>query len=1125
MFAVYSSNQPEWLAERLALLLQTPLSTPLAPETIVVPNRDVGRWLSLIGATRLGICANVRFMQPADFIWAVFRYVLPELPTVSFAEPVTLTWRILAALDTLIERPAFAPVRACLAEGSDLQRFELAARLAEIFQQYLVLRPDWVARWEGRRAPAPEDQHWQAMLWRRLAASPDMMHEGRAYSRFSAALGTVSPQVLPERVICFGLATLAPSRLEALARLAEFTDVHLFVVNPSSEYWGDIVSPRGIVRRARTRATQRRTGEVLHTGETLGTGETPPAGTLESGNRLLAAWGMARRRLIDRLQDYPAIEETQFVWPGEDCLLHSLQTDICLLTDRGCATSAKTPVARADCSLQVHVCHSPMREVEILYDQLLALFEAHPDLSASDVAIMAPDIETYAPYIEAVFTARAHPRLPFTIADRRLTRASAIVEVFFALLDLAEGRLAAPQVMRLLEAPAVQRRFDLTDADLVQIRLWLEASNIRWGIDAAGRAALGLPATSEHTWRTGLDRLLLGYAMPAEGGRSVAGLMPCEAAEGIEARLLGRLHDVVEALFALHEALVHSRPLAAWATLLGETLEQFIAPLDVEESEAQAIRQTLSLMATTALETGFAEPVALAVARAFLHRYLDEISNDMPARAGRCAPASRPSQLGSLLTGRVNVCTLSAQRCIPFAIICLIGMNDGSFPRLSRPFGFDLMAREDSGESQRHSERTLFLDTLLLARRCLYLSYVGQDDHATAERPPSVLVSELLEEITRGFTAEDGTDICAQLITHHPLQPFSARYFDGQSRLFSYSSVWCEAARARDGPRTAPRLLVGDHLPPPPVSFRTVTLDDLGAFFVNPARFFLKRRLGITLEDDADALSATEPFMLDALARYQVRQQLLAAHWAGGFVDEVGTVLDGYGMLPHGALGRACLKVECDVVTRFTRRLPALDVSDDQPLEVDIELAGLRLVGRVSILKETGLLNYRLGRLRPQDRLTLWLLHLALHVMHPSVSHVSRFVAERETLTLTPVAGARAHLETLLRLYWVGLERVLPFFIESAYVLVEAERQGQEGWRQARRCWQGSEYNPGEGENPYIRLAFGQTDPLDEAFGDCARGIFGPLLEHAVAGGNVIGGDNVIAGSVQRNADAAQRKS
>jgi exodeoxyribonuclease V gamma subunit len=1048
MLTIHYSNRLEKLAEDFATLTRVPLASPFSPEMVVVQSHGVARWLSLRVADHCGVCANVDFNFPNAFAWILYRRVLGGVPENSPFDPAILVWRILRRLPDLETKQAFPVVREYVGEDP-LRRYELAVRVAALFDQYLLYRPDWMPRWE-----AGKETHWQAILWRELARS-EAPHRAQLHAKLLEQLTHAEgdPEALrqlPERVSFFGAPALPPSLLEMFQALGHHADVHLFLQNPCREYWGDIRTPGAIARHAL---------------------EDPNgAALLDVGNGLLASLGKQGRDFFDLLNGIGGAREAEnFVEPGERTLLAAIQSDILDLQDR----APPLAIAADDCSVQVHACHSAMREVEVLHDQLLALFSAEPHLEPADIVVMAPDIETYAPYIEAVF-GTADLRIPFSVSDRSAQHESTVAATFLALLDLAGSRYEASRVLGLLDEPAVRRRFSLTEADLDTAAHWTREAGIRWGIDGAHRARLGLPATREHTWRFGLDRLLLGYALPARGERLFANVLSYDDIEGSSGEILGRFASFAEAAMAVDTTLAHPRALAQWAGVLHTMLDAFFDPPDERLHELEAVRDAIDALAADARRADFGAAVPLAVMKTALRERLEV--------AGR-----------AFLSGGVTFCAMVPMRSLPFEVVCMIGMNDGAFPRIQRPVGFDLMADafRKGDRSRRDDDRYLFLESLLCARSCVYMSHVGRNIRDDSIIPPSVLVSELLDYIAAHFTAEDGAPLRDQLVTVHPLQAFSARYFTGaERRLFSYSKSAREAALIAGKGERQPQPFIRSKLPPADVESRTVDVESLIRFFRNPVKYLLTERLHVRLETAAEEIEGREPFELDGLTAYGIKQRLLERRLRG----ETAGALDverARGMLPHGRIGEVGFERQRSSVEAFFAAVEARLPSRVESVELSIDLPNARVTGVLGNVSPAGLIAYRPADVRANDRIAAWIRHLALNVAAPpGVEKTSCCIGQDRILTFASVADAAAILEKLVDLYFTGLERPLHFFPRTACVY--AERGAIDG--EVKKEWEGSYNTTGECEDAYYRIAFrGIDDPLDAAFERNARAVFDPL--------------------------------
>ena len=1082
---IFTSNYLEVLAEELAETLARPLFSPLTQEIIVVQSRGMERWISMELARFHGVWANCRFPFPNSFVDEMFDVVVPADEGRVLFEPSVMTWRIMKILPTRRAMPAFESINAYLDNPRrNLKLLQLARQIADTFDQYLLFRPEMVFAWE-----AGEEDHWQAVLWRDLAGENSSAHRAARGKAFLETIADPSRRMkaLPERVSVFGISTLPRLHMEIIAGIARLTEVNLFLMNPCREYWGDIASDGEIHRRKK-----RYRGEVPLRDDDL---------YLERGNSLLSSMGTHGRDFFDLINDFESEEVEQYGDPGKETLLSYIQSDILTLRDRSGVGTDKTELSGRDRSIQIHSCHSPLREIEILRDQLLHMFEADPDLLPRDILVMAPDIERYASYIEAVFDSSAGDgvRIPFGIADRTVGNESEIVDTFLKIVGLAGSRCGATEVLDILESPTIKRRFEFDEAEMEHIHRWVKDGGIRWGIDEESRRRAGLHPFRENTWRAGLDRLLVGYALPGHNERLFEGILPYDHIEGGEAELLGRFVEWTERLFSYMARLEASRSLTDWAGLLSDLLDDFFAPDDEGERETRILRQAFTDLSKIQASIDYDEEIDCAAIKWHLQQSLEQ----------------RGFGFG-FMTGRVTFCALLPMRSIPFRVICLIGMNGDAYPRQSVQPGFDFIAQypRRGDRSRRNDDRYLFLETMLSARETLYISYVGQDIRDNTAIPPSVLVSEFLDYIDEGFALSDGGDIHRHVMTGHRLQAFNPAYFrdagtgddQRENRLFSYSEQACAAARRLFGERRDPGPFISSDLSETEEGERTVTIRDLCRFFANPARYLLNRRLQIYLESGAAALEDREPFEVSNLERYLLGEDMMRRKMEGADLSELYSIVNASGQLPHGTVGETLFEDFRGDVERFVEyTVPYMDGPKLDSLDVDLYSAGMRLVGRIEAIYKDRVLRYRYGRLRPEDYLTLWIQHIIVNIVasddYPRTSMVAGLQPDMKSwmsVTLNPVDNAETLLAGLFGHYKAGLVRPLSFFPRSSWIYAEQvlgkERTRDEALRKARSEWTGTEFSRGEGEDLYYRQCFQYVDPFDDEFCRVAKDIFEPVF-------------------------------
>lgn len=1105
---LYQSNRLVCLLELVFGVISVPQLDPFAPELVLVQSKGMGRWLGFQLAKRYGVCANVQFPLPASFLWQLMQRVLGNLPRQSVFSTEVLTWRIFAWLGDASKTASFGRLQHYLQAGDEVRRYELAFRIADIFDQYLVYRPDWVARWEQgsclQAGGLVLDEDWQRALWQDLTVGQVDFHRATLVDRLLAGLPQAAQRGdLPERVTLFAMSSLPPRYMAVFEQLAQWMDVCFFALNPCQESWGDI----------RDAAEQARLGG--------GGGDL----YLAAGNPLLAAWGKQGRVFFDQLAGVPHLHS---LFDGGEanptCLLHGLQVDVLTLRDRGDVNAPTYAPPRellpTDRSLQVHVCCSAMREVEVLYEQLLRLFAQDPSLTPADVAVLTPDIEVYAPLVEAVF---ALPRgddlaIPYAVADKGLRAQTPLLDAWLRVVSGAGARVTAEMVLAWLEIPAIARQVGITQAqDLARCRAWLEAAGVRWGYDAADRERFGLPGSQEHTWLYGLQRLLLGFALPPVSALVVDGrdavplwqeVAPLPVVEGQGGVLLAALVAWVCDLFARFEQWQTPCPLVGapgedtWIARLQASLTAWFAPDAVEAAAVLALQEKLGDLGDVARRAGFFAAVSFVT----VFRWVK-------------AALAQPSNSSGFLTGAVTFCTMVPMRTLPFRVVCVLGLNDGQFPRQQPPLGFDLIGRfpRAGDRSRRLDDRYLFLETLLSAGDVLYLSYVGRDSGDNCVRPPSVLVSDLLEVACRSVVvakaqaAGESSYVHAwdQIVTEHPLQPFDGRYFQQSATYPTFSRLWlsaaCQLSRSV-GDFSDQGVWFTEPLPVPEDSWREVDLQRLQSFFSNPSRFLLRQRLQLNLVLPQMPIPADEPFKPDywACRAIQVTRQCYEENQAYALSRARGE-------LPHGVMGKAWYAAVTAPVTMLQPHYPSEFLPPCvHAATLDVPSVGqCRLSATFDTLTSEGAWYLSAVPLSSSQYFSMWLTHVFLCYFKPSVLtsapqtvvltvEYQKTVAVPKRLIFKALTQESAGeiLHTLLQAYWYGLQQPLPFFVRlSGDFAKNTAKQDSAALKKAQAAWQGSEQVHSPGDDVYHQLAWRGKAIFDETFVQWATALWQPVWD------------------------------
>lgn len=1081
---VHRAERTDLLADGLGALLAIPQADPFAEELVVVPARGIERWLSQRLSHVLGrrddgggICAGVSFRSPASLIG--------ELAGTSEQDPWSadsIAWPLLEVIDASLDQPWAATLATHLGhfvtgEEKELRqgrRYAVARRLAGLFASYARQRPQLLVGWldgTGDTAGLDDDLHWQPHLWRalvdRIGLEPPHVRHAKtvAHLRQSGA-------DLPERISLFGHTRLPCTDIELIDALAQHHDVHLWLPHPSAALWSALSGLAGAVPRR------------ADTSHRL------------AAHPLLATLGRDVRELQRGLPTDVAGDE--FLGGGDppDTLLGWLQSDI--------AANAARPQGRIhrgdDRSVQVHSCHGPARQVDVLREVLLGLLADDPTLEPRDILVMCPDIETYAPLIVADFglgdvVPGAHPahQLRVRLADRALVQTNPLLAVAAKLLALAGSRVTATEVLDFAHLEPVRARFDFTDDDVETITRWVQQANIRWGFDQHHRAPFGIPFI-QNTWRFGIDRVLAGVAMSDDSKGWLDVTLPLDDVGSNSVELAGRLAEYVARLQRVIESLSGVKPLADWLA----ALQDAVALLTLTSGD--------DAWQTSQLQREFADVQATAGTRAGIALRLPDVTALLTRRL-----AGRPTR-ANFRTGTLTVCTMVPMRSVPHRVVCLVGLDDTVFPRIGVVDGDDALAREPmTGERDIRSEdRQLLLDAISAATDKLVVTYTGANEYSGQPRPPAVPLAELLDALDRTTEAP----VRAAVVVRHPLQPFDIRnVVPGELGVpgepFTFDTSVLAPASITGGQRPEQPDLLAGPLPTAPAD--DVTLSDLTRFFGNPVKGFFTA-LDLALPWEVEGIEDAMPVEIDSLQEWTVGQRLLTDMLAGMDPERAGQAEWRRGTLPPGRLGWRKANEIRDQATELARAAAVHRVGAPRAHDLDVDLGdGRRLTGTVSAVFGNRLVEVTYSKLDAPHLLRAWIPMVALSAAYPGqwagvcIGRQRRRVGVAERVLGPPLQDPVGVLRELVAIYDAGRREPIPLPIKTSHAWAVARRSRQDPRNEAWSKWRYERADPAIervwGREPELDKLLTPVRPGEEADGETTRlgayaaRLWSPLLD------------------------------
>lgn len=1050
---IYSSNHVETLQSALSAVISTqPLASPFTAETIITPTYALARWLNLRLANDLGIAANINYLRPSQWFWQLAKDNLKELPETDHFARAELSWHVFDCLNALPTRPAFDAIRIyCESDTTGIKTWQLAERLADSFDRYQWYRPEMIDDWSSGK-----ESHWQACLWRDLLERLGPHHRPYQVKALSKKLG--SHAIVPaERLILFAVSELPPLYLSVIQAIAAHCQLQMFLHSPTDQYWADLASQKSLGKQRL---------------------ENPETNNLfETGNELLSAWGRQGQIFQDLLLNAELVESIDvelYQPPRTDSLLEKVQASIFDIE--------QTPqLTIADDSIQVHICHSAMRECQVLQDHLLDMLNEDENLQPEDILVMVPEISDYAASIESVFKHQNNSVVGCNLSDLSLAHEHPSAVSFMQLLQLPDSRFTRSEILGLLDNPTIRYQFGIDTEGHRGIIDYINRSRVKWGIDGSHKQSLGLPPTEENTWQQARNRFFAGYAL--SNRQSLwQDIAPLGIDDSHISQQLGRFWFFLDQLCLWRERLSGERTATEWRFLLFELLSEFLGDPDSAATSSQLIRDGIN------------------------HCLPESEANLKPVLVSQLMQKQlyRAEQPGQLYSGGITFCGLRPMRNIPFKVICLLGMNRDAFPRTDKPAEFDLMALKPRGgdPSYRWQDRYLMLETLLCARQKLYISYTGNSLQDNSELPPSTLVDELLDYMDRLFidASNEKVPFTAAIRHFHPMQAYSPRQFS--EGHFSYQRHWYEIGQQlADSSKTEARCWPTSKL----VSIEAdshINIEDMRRFLQDPLQYFFADTLGIRFYSE-DIESDEETFELDGLQRWQLRQQLAHNHLQQ--VDDSLLQLLAEGQLPHGAAARSQFKELSVEAEDWLQQLNDYRGESKQSLLIEVDLDdGCQLSGRVgNYYAGKGLMTVNAGRLKGKHLVVAWLDHLLLTVAGElAEDETTWLIATDQSLQFDCIDRAKAvdYLRQYCNLYMEGRQRPLPVFPVASFEWAQQndpEKANTKAWS----SWE-NRFNPkftGDNNNPYISLILGDQGlpPFDSAeFAALAMTLYRPAIEY-----------------------------
>ena len=1038
---IYAGNQLEELARVFCEEIYSGNHSIFEQEKVVVQTKGMELFLRKYIAQNTEIAANIETPFLNRFVSDIMLSALDQAEYRQFCisseqfSPEVLKWRI---FDELLTTPGKYPEAEKYIKDSSYC-YQLSVKLAETFDRYIWYHNDMLEEWRQKKGT-----HWESQLYLALTEktgpSPDFF-----FLKFLSGEQQIDRKLLAGHYSLFGVGSMPPVLLELCNALGRETDVHLFYLNPSHEYWGELISQKKEL-----------------------TQNLPPLNNPFFAN--LGVWGQEFFRNTLELMD--GTERDCFISPlsGGKSMLHLVQEDI--FNNEIRQTSEKE--LSSDRSISIHNCHSKRREVEILQDQLLLAIK-ELKIRPEDIIVMAPDINTYAPIIEAVFSSGKLEK-SYNISDRSLVSLSNTAENLERIIRLHSARCTAEEIISIIDSLPVRENFSLDETGLENIKDFIGKAKIRWGENADTRLEFSQTAFNEFSWEEGLDRLLLGYASDA-GDSHETPWLPAANIYGDKAEQLGIVCFIVKNIFKWRRFCKSEHTAAEWNNLLNEIIDTMYGKAYSFRKESEFLKRSISAW--------FKKTESAQLTAAFSVKALLEEMNSFLGGI---------SDKRGYLSGGITFCSLVPMRSIPAKVIAVLGLKAVDFPRSEPHNGLNISTARKKGERSRLLEdRYLFLETLLAARERLLLFYPGQGADDNANASPSAPLADLTAYLEKYFSFK----VTQQLRNAH-----DAEYFSSENpNLYSFSEHFCGIAQNIQSP---PEEQIIDYPPAEKIPEVDIYADgdvieysisDLARTLSNPLNTYLTHTIGIRKTKlQSHFAEDIEPLDVD------LPQDILSQIFSVNSTELLLQNLSQRRELPPGTRGESLFEQKYVSIINSVpeEQRKQLDLSNAEKVVIYIVFGKrFRLTGIIN--QFSGDLNIASIHKYPgsQSMLEFYLSSLcnSYQTERTSTAEDIAYVGS-EVLTLPPLTKQESfdRLLELLNIAEAAKKRPLPLFSKASLTFAQTNSMSE-----AKKSFSGNSMKEGDIDKPCMQYFFSPDNFDDEDFQDefskLARIVYAPWRE------------------------------
>ena len=1099
------SNSYNILADKLSEDLDRNNSNPFQKQSIIVQTDGMQKWLSLKISEKNSVFGNFDFIGVNDFFRRLY-YIISDLTNVDdensssvslFSTKVSglyqkdsLKWIIYDILKKKIfSEVSLIDIRKYLVDKKsdkiDFQKlFQLSSRLADLYDQYLIFRWKIIESWSADKIyystlDSSENlvklEKWQKKIWFYIKnilgeLEPDKI-EIRKFILDKLNSNLKNPilkdkiqNFIGDKIPLFGFSIIPEYYLEIFNLLSDIIDIPFYLMNPSKEFWYDIEKQGKIDKKElESLIKQKIDPDLLH---------------FDIGNPLLAEMGRTGKDFFNLLLNNDTLnieileEYSNFENRDDLTILQTIKQDILKLIDPTKDEVKRVFKPEMDNSVKIVSASSKQREIEILKDYILDVFSANKrsdnnKITATDILVLAPDIEEYSSFIDLLFSYTKTKddngyNIPYSISSKSFSSSNIASTVLIDILKISSGKVLSSEIFSIIDSIPVRNKFSLNDENITIIKRWIEQVGIRWGVDGLHRKKIDDVSYDDNSWKKGLNKLLAGLTMFEEKGKSFSGIIPYSPLSSGDGELLGKFIEITNIIFDFADKYSNNskKSISEWGGYFSRFCDNLFSDGFDDESYSGVddLKQILNnfnrlfeLPSTINVNNSAKEKIDKIKSRNIEFSIISkEMMNLLSINQNK---DERFMHKG------ITFSNLVPMRSIPFKVVCIIGMNQNSFPRTNKNSDIDLIALDPKigDRAVRDNDLYLFLDTILSAQDNLYISYVGKSIIDNSEQLPSGPVSSLMDYIDKSFiVAGSEKSVIDEILVEHPLQPFSIRYqMKNESKLWTYNNIYSlgqEEIKSKNLQKInfLPKLELNNN-----ENLNNISSQNLIKFFKNPSEFYYTNSslLSSRFSQVEETLNDRENFESNGLVEYHIAKSLIEGELRGDDTNWLKEKIKSEGNLPYGNNSVIYLDSIENKCKKLVKKLKKEGFKySNIKTEFDICLINKENEYNISVKVDNffedlnKLIYWHTGKLRAKQKIEALITHLLINIRYNNIKtiYISETADSKDNyFSLKEISRqeAEVYLSKLLSLYKKGLSSPLVFFPNSSLEYVEVNKK------------------------------------------------------------------------------------